>query len=303
MVTTIAAIRDLLLPGVRKITGDYKQIPTQWDKVFRKGTSKMAVERTVSMAFLGLAALKNEGGAVTMDNGAGQRYVYNQEHIEIALGYTITQKAIEDNLYKTQFKPSNLGLQKSFAQTKEIIAANVLNTGTTYNAAVGGDGVALFSASHPVDGGTSANRPSTDADLNEASLMAALMAIRQFKDNRGLRFSARGRQLIVPIQLEYVAERLLKSELRPGTANNDVNALMTTKSLPEGSIVMDFLTSAYPWFIKTDADEGLLYLDRVGFQTDIQTDFDTDNLKVKGRERYSFGHDGWRGVYGSFPTA
>lgn len=299
----LASIRDLLLPGVRKITGDYKQIPTQWDKVFRKGTSKMAVERTVNMAFLGLAALKNEGGAINFDSGAGERYVYNQEHIEIGLGYTITQKAIEDNLYKTQFKPSNLGLTKSFAQTKEIIGANVFNQGTTYNASIGGDGVALFSTSHPIDGGTSANKPSTELDLNESALMAALQTIRQFKDNRGLKVMARGRQLIVPLQLEYIAHRLLKTELRPGTADNDVNALLTTNSLPEGITVMDFLTSAYAWFIKTDADEGPLYLERVPFKSDMQADFVTGNLMVKGRERYSFGYDGWRGVYGSFPTA
>lgn len=299
----LAAIRDLLSPGVLKITGEYKQIPTQWDKVFRKGTSKMAVERTVNMAFLGLATLKTEGGAVNFDNGAGQRFVYNQEHIEIALGYSITKKAIEDNLYKTQFKPSNLGLQRSFAQTKEIIAANVFNQGTTYNAAVGGDGVALFSTAHVLDGETQGNRPSTDVNLNEAGLMASLMAIRQFKDNRGLKTQTRGRQLIVPLQLEYVAHRLLKTELRPGTADNDVNALKTTNALPEGVMVMDFLTSAYAWFIKTDADEGPLYLSRAPFESSMQADFVTENLMVKARERYSFGHDGWRGVYGTFPTA
>lgn len=302
MTINLAKIRDLLLPGVREIKGDYEQIPTQWDKVFRKGVSKMAVERTVHMAYLGLASITPEGQAVARDSGAGERYVYNQEHLELGLMYIITQKAIEDNQYKTQFKPSNLGLAKSFAQTKEILAANVLNTGTTYNASIGGDGVALFSTSHPIDGGTSANRPSTDTDLNEASLMAALMAIRQFKDYRGLRMMCRGKKLVVPLQLEYVAHRLLKSELRPGTADNDVNALITTGALPEGVQVMDFLTSPYAWFIITDANEGLLYLQRTPFETDMQTDFDTNSLKVKARERCSFGYDGWRGVYGSFPT-
>lgn len=298
----LGAIRDLLLPGVRKITGEYKQIPTQWSKVFTSGKSKMAVERTVNMRFLGLAQLKSEGGATSYDNGAGQRYVYNQEHTEIGLGYVITRKAIDDNQYKTSFRPSNLGLQKSFAQTKEILGANVLNTATTYNSAVGGDGVALLSAAHPIDNGTFANRPTVDVDLNEATLQSALIQIRQFKDNAGLKMMCRGRKLVIPMQLEYVANRLLKTELRPGTADNDVNALLTTSALPEGYVVMDFLTSAFAWYVLTDSDEGLLYLERVPFETDMHTDFDTDNLKVKGYERYSFGYDGPRGIWGTTPT-
>lgn len=299
----LGAIRDLLLPGVRRLTGEYKQIPVQYDKVFRTGTSKMAVERTVAMAYLGLASLKDEGKAVNMDTGAGQRYVYNQEHVEIGLGYVVTKKAIEDNLYKTQFTPSNLGLAKSFTQTKEVLAANVLNTATTYDSSIGGDSVALASTSHPVDGTTFGNRPSTDLDLNEASIMAALMAIRQFKDNRGLRYMCRGQKLIVPLQLEYVANRMLKTQLRPGTADNDVNALISTGALPQGIQVMDFLTSAYAWGIKTDADEGLLYLQRVPFETDMQPDFTTDNLMVKARERCSFGYDGPRGIWWTAPTS
>lgn len=298
----LGAIRDLLLPGVRKITGEYKQIPTQWSKVFTSGKSKMAVERTVNMRFLGLAQLKSEGGATSYDNGAGQRYVYNQEHTEIGLGYVITRKAIDDNQYKTSFRPSNLGLQKSFAQTKEILGANVLNTATTYNSAVGGDGVALLSAAHPIDNGTFANRPTVDVDLNEATLQSALIQIRQFKDNAGLKMMCRGRKLVIPMQLEYVANRLLKTELRPGTADNDVNALLTTSALPEGYVVMDFLTSAFAWYVLTDSDEGLLHLERVPFETDMHTDFDTDNLKVKGYERYSFGYDGPRGIWGTTPT-
>lgn len=303
MTVNLSQIRDLLLPGVRKVTGDYKQIPTQYSSVFRMGTSKMAVERTVNVALLGTAQLKTEGGATSFDNGAGQRYVYNQEHMEIGLGYAVTRKAIDDNLYKSSFKPSNLGLQKSFIQTKEIIAANVLNTATTYNSAIGGDGVALCSTAHPIDGGTFANRPSTDADLNESTLQNAMILIRQMKDNRGLKTMTRGRKLIVPIQLEYVANRLLKTEKRPGTADNDINALLTTGALPEGIQVMDFLTSSYAWFIKTDADEGLLYLQRVPFETDMHVDFTSDNLLVKGYERFSCGYDGPRGIFGSFPTS
>ena len=145
MPVNLSQIRDLLLPGLRGVTGQYDQIPTRWDKVFSRGKSNMALERTASMRYLGLAQLKSEGAQTKFDNNAGERFVYNQEHTEIALGYAITRKAIDDNLYKTQFQPSNLGLLQSFAQTKEIYGWDVLNSGNVYNANVGGDGVALFS--------------------------------------------------------------------------------------------------------------------------------------------------------------
>ena len=304
MAVNLSAIKDLLLPGLRGVEGKYEQIPSQYDKIFTKHESKMALERTAEMRFLGLAQLKTEGGQTAFDNGAGERYVYNQEHTEIALGYAITRKAIDDNLYKTQFAPSNLGLIESFQQTKEIYGANLLNTATTYNASIGGDGVALCSASHPIDGGTVANTPSTQVDLNEATLLNAMIAIRtNFKDQAGLKVFARGRKLIVPPQLEPVAIRLTKTELRPGTADNDVNAIMMAAGgLPEGYMVNDFLTSAYAWFLLTNID-GLSYMERVKFESDMQVDFVTDNLLVKGYERYSFGYYNWRSIYGSFPTS
>jgi len=226
------------------------------------------------------------------------------EHTEIALGYAITRKAIDDNLYKTQFMPSNLGLVESFQQTKEIYGANILNTATTYNSAVGGDGVALCSTAHPIDGGTVANTPTTQVDLNEATLLNAMIAIRaNFKDQAGLKIFARGRKLIIPPQLEPVAIRLTKTELRPGTADNDVNAIMMTAGgLSEGYLVNDFLTSSYAWFLLTNID-GLAYMERIKFETDMQVDFVTDNLLVKGYERYSFGYYNWRAIYGSFPTS
>jgi hypothetical protein len=304
MAVNLSAIKDLLLPGLRGVEGKYEQIPSQYDKIFTKHESKMALERTAEMRFLGLAQLKTEGGQTAFDNGAGERYVYNQEHTEIALGYAITRKAIDDNLYKTQFAPSNLGLIESFQQTKEIYGANLLNTATTYNASIGGDGVALCSASHPIDGGTVANTPTTQVDLNEATLLNAMIAIRtNFKDQAGLKVFARGRKLIVPPQLEPVAIRLTKTELRPGTADNDVNAIMMTSGgLPEGYMVNDFLTSAYAWFLLTNID-GLSYMERVKFESDMQVDFVTDNLLVKGYERYSFGYYNWRSIFGSFPTS
>jgi hypothetical protein len=304
MAVNLSAIKDLLLPGLRGIEGKYEMIPSQYDKIFTKHDSKLALERTAEMRYLGLAQLKTEGGQTSFDNGAGERYVYNQEHNEIALGYAITRKAIDDNLYKTQFQPSNLGLIESFQQTKEIYGSNILNTATTYNANIGGDGVALCSTAHPIDGGTVANTPSTQVDLNEATLLNAMISIRtNFKDQAGLKVFARGRKLIVPPQLEPVAIRLTKTELRPGTADNDVNAILSTSGgLPEGYMVNDFLTSAYAWFLLTNID-GLSYMERVKFETDMQVDFVTDNLLVKGYERYSFGYYNWRSIFGSFPTS
>ena len=304
MAVNLSAIKDLLLPGLRGVEGKYEMIPSQYDKIFTKHESKMALERTAEMRFQGLAQLKTEGGQTAFDNGAGERYVYNQEHTEIALGYAITRKAIDDNLYKTQFMPSNLGLIESFHQTKEIYGANILNTAQTYNGSVGGDGQALCSSSHPIDGSTVANQPSTQVDLNEATLLNSMIAIRtNFKDQAGLKIFARGRKLVVPAQLEPIAIRLTKTELRPGTADNDVNAIMMTAGgLPEGYMVNDFLTSAYAWFLLTNID-GLSYMERVKFESDMQVDFVTDNLLVKGYERYSFGYYNWRALYGSFPTS
>ena len=303
MAVNLSAIKDLLLPGLRGVEGKYEQIPSQYDKIFTKHDSKMALERTAEMRYLGLAQLKTEGGQTAFDNSAGERYVYNQEHTEISLGYAITRKAIDDNLYKTQFAPSNLGLMESFQQTKEIYGANVLNTATTYNASVGGDGKALVASDHPIDGGTVSNTPATQVELNESTLLNAMIAIRtNFKDQAGLKVFARGRKLIVPPQLEPVAIRLTKTELRPGTADNDVNAIMMTSGgLPEGYMVNDFLTSATAFFLLTNID-GLSYMERIKFETDMQVDFVTDNLLVKGYERYSFGYYNWRSIFASFPT-
>jgi hypothetical protein len=304
MAVNLSQIKDLLLPGLRGVEGKYEMIPSQYDKLFTKHESKMALERTAEMRYLGLAQLKTEGGQTSFDSGAGERFVYNQEHTEIALGYAITRKAIDDNLYKTQFMPSNLGLIESFQQTKEIYGANVFNTAQTYNSYVGGDGVALCSTAHPIDGGTVANTFTTQQDLNESSLLNGMINIRtNFRDQAGLKVFARGRKLVVPPQLEPVAIRLTKTELRPGSADNDVNAILSTSGgLPEGYIVNDFLTSAYAWFLLTNID-GLAYMERIKFESDMQVDFVTDNLLVKGYERYSFGYYNWRSIFGSFPTS
>jgi hypothetical protein len=304
MAVNLSAIRDLLLPGLRGVIGKYDQIPSRYDKLFTKHESKMALERTAEMRYLGLAQLKTEGGQTAFDNAAGERFVYNQEHTEIALGYAITRKAIDDNLYKTQFHPANLGLIESFQQTKEIYGANIFNTGTTYLQTVGGDGVALFATNHPIDGGTYANTPSTQVDLNEATLLNGMISVRQnFYDQAGLRMFARARKLAIPSWLEPVAIRLTKTELRPGTADNDVNAILSTAGgLPEGYVVDEFFTSQYAWFLLTNID-GLSYMSRIKFETDMQVDFTTDNLLVKGYERYSFSYYNPRSVWGAFPTS
>jgi len=304
MPVALSAIANLLFPGLREVTGKYQQIPRQYDKIFDYMKSDMALERTEEMRYLGFAQIKTEGAPTTFDNNAGQRFVYNQEHNEIALGYAITRKAIDDNLYKTQFQPSNLGLIESFNQTKEIYAINVLNTANVYQSSVVGDGVALLATNHPVDGNTYANTPTVQADLNEASLLSGMISVRRnFIDQANLKFYARARKLVIPPELEPIAIRLLETELRPGTADNDVNAIRSTAGgLPEGYLVNDYLTSAYAWFLLTNV-KGLNWMERMPFEMDMQVEFTTDNLLVKGYERYSFYYSNPRSLYGSTPTS
>jgi len=304
MAVNLSAIKDLLLPGLRGVEGQYEQIPSQYDKIFTKHDSKMALERTAEMRFLGYAQLKTEGGQTAFDNGAGERFVYNQEHTEIGLGYAITRKAIDDNLYKAQFNPTNLKLQEAFAQFKEIQCANILNTSTTYINQLVGDGVSLLSTAHPYDGGSWSNTNSSPLSLNEASLLSGMTGVRtNFVNEAGLRVLSRARRLVVPPQLEAVAIRLTKTELRPGTANNDVNAILSLSGgLPEGYIVMDFLTSQYAWFLTTNI-EGLILMQRIAYESDMWVDNITDNLLVKSYERYSVGYNDPRSVWGQIPTS
>lgn len=304
MPVALSAIRDLLLPGLWGVSGRYPMIERQWPKIFRQTDSNMALERRTSVRYLGYAQLKQEGAPTSFDNAAGQRYTYNAEHFEIGLGYAITRKAIDDNLYKANFGPSNDGLMESFKETEEIYAANVLNTGTTYTPSIGGDGVSLINTAHPIDGDTIANRPSPDVGLNETSLLNACIAIRStWKDNAGLKIHARGRKAVIPTQLEPVALRLFRSELRPGTADNDVNAILgMNESLKEGFITYDYLTSSYAWFVLTNHD-GLILFNRKPFEMDMSVEFTTDNLLVKGYQRYVPTYYDWRAIWGSFPTS
>jgi hypothetical protein len=304
MAIALANIRSELLPGLFDVRGSYDMIPRQWDKVFTTHTSRMAVERSTQMAFTGLPYLKSEGAATQFDNAAGERFTWAFVHIEVALGYAITRKAIDDNLYKQQFNPTNLKLQEAFAQFKEVQAATVLNTGTTYNSNQIGDGVAFFSTAHPYDGGTWANTSTTAKSLNESTLLANMTNVRtQFVNERGLRILSRARRLVVPPNLEGVAIRLTKTELRPGTADNDVNAILTMSGgLPEGHIVLDFLTSNFAWFLTTNI-EGMIHMLRIPYESDMWVDNVTDNLLVKAYERYSFGINDPRSAWGEFPTS
>lgn len=304
MPVALSSIKNELLPGLFAVQGEYDQIPRQWDKVFVTRKSEMTVETSTQMRYLALPQFKTEGGATAFDNNAGQRFAWNFIHNEVGLGYAITRKAVDDNLYKSQFKPTNLGLQRSFAQFKEIQGANILNNATTYNASIGGDGVALCSTAHPYDGGTWANRTATDTDLNESSLLQVQTTIPQtFVDEAGLRMLAQARRLVVPQALQPVAIRLTKTELRPGTANNDVNAILSTAGgLPDGYIVLNYLTSNTFWYVTTNI-EGMILMERKPFEMDMQVDFITDNLLVKGYERYVFGYNDPRAIYGSFPTS
>ena len=291
MAVNVAALYDLTRPGLRGIEGRYKMIPRQWPHYMQRGVSKMGVERTAVVRMLSLPQLKFEGGATAMDNQAGERFIYNHESFEIGLGYAITRKAIADNLYEQQFPASNLDLQKSFEQAEEIYCANVLNTASTYNPNIGGDGVALLSTAHPIDGGTIANTPTTQQDLNEGSLLSSLTSIRtNFKDQAGKKIFARGRKLLVPPALEWVAARLVHTPLRPGTGDNDISALQATGSLPDKYEVPISLTTPSYWFVETTID-GLIFLEREPFEMSMEVDFITDNLLVKGYQRY------YRGIH------
>src|SRR5215469_9146083 len=206
MAIDLAAIKNELFPGLAAVEGRYKKIETKWSRLFEKRTSKMALERRTQMAYLPLAREKGEGASTYFDDRAGEGWLYSAEMRELSLGYVITRKAVEDNQYKSEFNPSNLGLQDVFATTKEIYAANIFNLGTTFDQSVGGDGVALFSTAHPIDVGTVGNRPTADVDLNESTLLTAMTTIRNtWVDERGIKIVARADLLLIPAALEPVA--------------------------------------------------------------------------------------------------
>ena len=303
MAVNTAQIKNLLTPGLYEVKGEYKQIPKEWSEMFTVHKATLRVETKAQMRILGLAALKVEGGATAFDNNAGQRFIFNAQAFQVGLGYSITRESLDDNQYVKDFNLMKLPLANSFNQFKEIQAANVLNNSATYDQTVGGDGVALSSTAHPYDGGTWANTFTTQLDLNESSLIQACLNIRsQFVDEAGLKINARAQKLIIPVALTAVAERLLKTELQPDTANNTVNAMLSMPAGIKEYTVNDYLTSSFAWYVKTNID-GLVMMERVPFEVDMWVDNQTDNVLIKGYERYIPTYNDPRCLYISTPTS
>jgi hypothetical protein len=244
------------------------------------------------------AAVKNEGAPIQYDN-AQEAFTARYTHVTIAQGFSLTEEAIEDNLYDSLSARYTKALARSMAYTKQVRAASVLNNG--FNASFpGGDGVALFSTAHPlVSGGTNSNRPTTGADLNETSLEAAVIQIAQWTDERSLLIAAKPKKLIVPPQLQFVATRLLETQLRTGTADNDINAIVNNGSIPEGYTVNNYLTDVNAWFLTTDVPNGMKHFVRSPLANSMDGDFDTGNVRYKSRERYSFGFSDPLGMFAS----
>ena len=301
MATTTAQVRDLLLPGLNKVFGDYEQMPTEWADIFDKHTSKMAAERDVEMKMLGLAQLRTEGASTVYDD-MGERFSYSYVHIEVGLGFVITKIAIEDNLYKAQFSPGVRQLKNSLAQTKEVMGANVLNFAMdTSGQNNGGDGVPLLSTQHPLDLGYNANTFSIQSELNETSLQDAIVKIGRQRDAAGLLVKIKPKKLIIAPELQFVVDRLLGTDGRVGTSDNDTNAIRSKGLLAGGYSVNHFLTNTRAWYIKNDVEDGLKYFERRPLETDMYVDFDTDNLKTKATSRYSFGWSNHRAIFGCMP--
>jgi hypothetical protein len=277
---------------------EYARYGEEHKEIYETETSERSFEEETKLSGFSAAPVKNEGSAIAYDN-AQEVFTARYNHETIALGFSLTEEAIEDNLYDSLSSRYTKALARAMAYTKQTKAAATLNNGfdTDYP---GGDGVPLFSASHPlVSGGTNSNIPSTPADLNETSLEAAVIQIAAWTDERGLLIAAKPRKLIVPPSLMFVATRLLETELRVSTADNDINALKSNGSIPEGYAVNHFLTDTDAWFLTTDVPNGLKHFVRTPMATGMDGDFDTGNVRYKARERYSFGWSDPLGMYGS----
>ena len=288
-----------LEPGLNALFGlEYKNYENQHTEIFDIENSDRAFEEEVMLSGFANAAVKAEGSAVTFDT-ANEAFTSRYTHETIALAFAITEEAIEDNLYDRIATRYTKALARSMAQTKQIKAANVLNNG--FNSSFpGGDGKELFATDHPTQSaGSLANELSTSADLSETSLEQAMIDIAAFKDERGLKIAARGLKLIIPSELQFTAERILKSPARVGTSDNDLNALSSKGMIPQGYVVNNFLTDTDAFFIKTDVPNGMKMFNRAAIKTAMEGDFDTGNMRYKARERYSFGFSDWRGMFGS----
>ena len=301
MTTTSQQIAALLLPGLNAVFGNYNQLPAQWPDIFEKFESELAYERDVEVKTLGLAQLRTEGGATAFED-MGQRFTYVYRHVQPALGFVMTRNSIRDNVYKQDFGPNTRALKFSMRQTKEVYGAAVLNNATdTTGVYFGGDSQPLLSTAHPIDVGTVANTPVVQAQLNETSLQDADIAVARFRDAAGNKVLVQPKKLIIPPDLKFVAKRILGTTLRIGTGDNDISAVKALDTIPGGWAQNHFLTNTASWYVITDCPDGLKMFQRDPLETDIFVDFDTDNLKVKATERYSFGWSNWRAIYGCMP--
>ena len=288
----------LLWPGLHKIWGNlYEDQPLMHTKVFDANTSGKSYEETQELAGFGLAPAKSEGASISYDTTVNG-YVTRFTNVTYGLGFIVTEEAVEDNQYKEQAERRMKALKRSMRHTKETVFANILNRATDSNY-TGGDGKELLATDHPTSNGTQSNELAVAADLSEASIEDLLIQIRTAKDTRGLIMSLRAKKLIVPPNLEFEAERILKSTLQNDNANNAINALKSTGSIPEGVLVWSFLTDTDQWFLKTDAPDGLKMFNRRALSFDKDSDFETGNFKHKATERFAGGWDDWRGIFGS----
>ena len=299
MAISRAQLSKELEPGLNALFGmEYARYENQHSEIFTTESSDRSFEEEVMLSGFGAAPTKSEGTGVSFDD-ANEAYTARYNHETIALAFSITEEAVEDNLYDRLSGRYTKALARSMAHTKQVKAASVLNNAFD-STVTGGDGKELCATDHPLtNGATFANEPSTAADLNETSLEDALIKIAGFVDERGLIVALRGMKLIIPRQLQFVAERIMNSTLRVGTSDNDANALKNMGMLPEGYVVNDFLTDTDAFFIMTDTPRGFLHFERVALSTGMEADFDTGNMRYKARERYSYGYSDPRCVYGS----
>jgi hypothetical protein len=299
MAISRAQLLKELLPGLNALFGmEYKRYGEQHKEIYETESSDRSFEEETKLSGFGTAPVKAEGSAIAYDN-AQEAWSTRYNHETIALGFSITEEAVEDNLYDSLSARYTKSLARAMAYTKQVKAASVLNNGFSGNFA-GGDGVALFSTAHPtVGGGTNSNTAAVQVDLNETSLEAAVIQIAAWTDERGLLIAAKPQKLVIPPALMFVADRLLKTEGRVGTADNDINALKQMGSIPGGSTVNNFLTDTNAWFLTTDVPNGLKHFVRTPMSTSMDGDFDTGNVRYKARERYSFGWSDPLGMWGS----
>ena len=298
MAISRAQLLKELLPGLNALFGlEYDKYENEHEAIYETETSERSFEEEVKLSGFGAAPVKAEGSAISYDN-AQESFTARYTHETVAMGFSVTEEAMEDNLYDSLSARYTKALARGMAYTKQTKAAALLNTGfTTFNS---GDGVTLFNTAHPtVSGAGNSNRPATNSDLNETSLEQAVIDIAAFTDERDLLIAARPRRLIIPPALMFVATRLLETQQRVGTADNDINALVNNGSIPEGYTINHYLTDNDAFFITTDVPNGLKHFVRTAMQTGMDGDFDTGNVRYKARERYSFGVSDPLGMYGS----